>query len=88
MKKVVIIGGPGDKSVLAEIRIAKLQKAHPEVEIVSFDEAKELGLSQTFEFKARPELPKMFLREYDFRDFQNPRAKRRAAERKNKKKQR
>jgi protoporphyrinogen oxidase len=78
-KKVLIVGSGGGGLMAA--KIAELQAQNPDMEVVTIEEAKERGLSQTFEIKAQPLLDK---RHY----FKPPptRAERRKQERMNKKK--
>lgn len=78
-KKVIIIGGGGGGLLAARIAEEKLK--NPEMEVVTIEEAKERGLTQSFKFEAPPML--------DYNNlFQPPptRKERRKQERANKKK--
>jgi NADPH:quinone reductase-like Zn-dependent oxidoreductase len=77
-KKVLIIGN-GGVGLLAS-QIAEIKEKNPNVEVVGMEEAKERGLSQTFEISAPPIIDEKIY-------FQPPptRAERRKQKRKNKK---
>ena len=78
-KKVLIVGSGGGGLMAA--KIAELQAQNPNMEVVTIEEAKERGLSQTFEITAPPLLDEQHY-------FKPPptRAERRKQERINKKK--
>jgi hypothetical protein len=85
-KKVLIMGD--DNSGLMAAKIAELKSLHPDMEIVTLQEAKERGLSQTFEIKAPPipDLSSIAIEPPPFYKGESARAKRRKAERAKKKK--
>lgn len=76
-KKVLIVGS--DDSGLMAAKIAELQAQNPRIKVVTIGEAKEHGLSQTFEITAPLLLP-----EIEFKPDPT-RKERRKQERKNKK---
>jgi len=85
--KLIIIGG-GHSGGLTAIRIAEIKAMHPNVEVVTFEEAKERGLAESFEYKAHPPLPELqqiVLKDNFFSGGKSNRNKRREAERKAKK---
>jgi len=48
-KKKVLIVGNYDENALLALRIAEIKSQNPNITIVTLDEAKEQGLSETFE---------------------------------------
>ena len=84
---VIIVGSEHEAGLLA-MKIAELKLANPNCEVVTIEEAKERGLTQTFEIKAPkplPELQPVILKDNFFSDGNSARNKRREAERKAKK---
>ncbi len=53
---IMIIGGDPSCGLTA-MRIAEMKMHHPDLEVVSLEEAKERGLQESIAFKARPKLP-------------------------------
>jgi hypothetical protein len=82
--KAMIIGGGGNNALTLK-RIAELRTENPDIEIVSLNEAKEKGLSQTYEYKAPPQLPELVSLKDNFKGVKSARNKRREEERKAKK---
>jgi GTPase SAR1 family protein len=55
MSKKVIIVGSGDCGLTA-MALSELKGKFPEAEVVTIEQAKERGLSESIEYKARPQL--------------------------------
>lgn len=84
----VIIVVSGHEADLLAMKIAELNLANPNCEVVTLEEAKERGLTQTFEIRAPkplPELQQVILKDNFSRDGKSARNKRRESERKAKK---
>ena len=88
----VIIVGSGN-CALAVMKIAELKQQHPNVQVVTLEEAKEKGLYESFVIKAREKMPiePIFIKEncYNFQTGGlSKRAERRKSERDKKKRKR
>jgi protoporphyrinogen oxidase len=88
--KILIVGG-GDTG-LSALRIAELKEQHPDLVVVTLDEAKERGLTETFELKNYyKDLEPIVLKQanldygYSFGGGESKRAARRRKERESKK---
>lgn len=84
-KPNVIIVGSGHDAGLLAMKIAEMKLENPNVEIVTLEEAKERGLTETYKITAPPPLPELYLKDNFFSDGKSARNKRREAERKAKK---
>ena len=87
-KPNVIIVGSGHNAGLLAMKIAEMKLENPNVEIVTLEEAKERGLTETYKITAPPPLPELYLKDNIFSDGKSARNKRREAERKSKKRKR
>lgn len=87
-KPNVIIVGSGHDAGLLAMKIAEIKLENPNVEIVTLEEAKERGLTETYKITAPPPLPELYLKDNLFSDGKSARNKRREAERKSKKRKR
>lgn len=84
-KPNVIIVGSGHDAGLLAMEIAELKLANPNCEVVTLEEAKEKGLTQTFEITAPKQFQELYFSDNFFSDGKSARNKRREAERKAKK---
>lgn len=84
-KPNVIIVGSGHDGGLLAMKIAELKLANPNCEVVTLEEAKEKGLTQTFEITVPKQFQELYLIDNFFSDGKSARNKRREAERKAKK---
>lgn len=57
----IIIVGSGHGDDLLALRLAEIKAENPNVEVVTIEEAKQRGLSETFEYKALPQMPEPIL---------------------------
>lgn len=87
-KTNVIIVGSGHNSGLLAMKIAEMRLENPNVEIVTIEEAKERGLTETYKITAPPPLPEIYLKDNFFSNGKSARNERREAERKSKKRKR
>lgn len=55
----IVIVGAGKPDGLLCMRMAEIKAAHPDLEVITIDEAKERGLHQSYEIKAHPPLPEI-----------------------------
>jgi hypothetical protein len=90
---VIIVGSGSFSCDLASIAIAELKQQHPNIQVVTLEEAKEKGLSESIVFKARGNVPiqPIILKQnhYGFESLGlSKRAERRKAERDAKKRNR
>ena len=85
IKPNVIIIGSGHDAELLAIKIAEMKLENPNVELITLEEAKEKGLTETYKITAPPPLPELYLKDNFFSDGKSARNKRREAERKAKK---
>ena len=86
-KTNVIIVGSGHDSGLLAMKIAELKLDYPNCEVVTIEEAKEQGLTQTFKFTAPPPLPieQIYVHDNPLNNGKSARNVRREAERNAKK---
>lgn len=88
----IIIVSSGYGAGLLALRLAEIKAANPNVEVVTIEEAKERGLSETFGYKARPQMPEPILLKQNVFGFESggksARNIRRENERKSKKNKR
>lgn len=56
----IVIVGCGNHGLTA-LRMAEIKAAHPDLEVVTIEEAKERGLHQSYELKAPPPMPEIII---------------------------
>ncbi len=79
-KKILIVGHV--EHGLAALKIAELTEMHPECEVVSIEEAKERGLSETFQITKLPDFPEpILIQSAEFYSGMSARSERRKKER-------
>jgi len=84
----ILIIDSGHNAGLVAVQIAEIKAMHPNLEVVTSEEAKERGLTESIKYKARPPLPELqqlILKDNFFSDGKSNRNKRRESERKAKK---
>lgn len=81
---IIIVGSGNDAGLLA-LKIAELKLAHPSCEIVTIEEAKERGLTETYKITPPPKLPALCEKLDFYSDGKSARNIRRENKRKSKK---